>query len=93
MSYVVNGREYDEYSAKNQRIVSKFVSKEVYACVTSMTEFILNVSQNCGCGLNMDAPFTWDDVENIWVNNSEEITDLSIEKDTIEEKLEELQEK
>lgn len=51
----------DYNSIKNQDIKSKFVSREVYGNVTSMASYILNKSFE-----DRNAPFSWDDVENLY---------------------------
>lgn len=81
MKYEVNGKEYDVYSGVNQRILDKFVDREVHANVTDMVEFILKSED-----YNMDAPFTWEDVENVYVDNSSEIEELKEEIEELEDK-------
>lgn len=56
MGYKIGEQEYDFWSCKNQDIVSKFVEREVYCCMTSEVEYILSHDDS-------DAPFTWDDVD------------------------------
>ena len=88
MSYVVNGKEYNMNSSKNQRIISKFVNREVYSNVTDMVEFILQNSYGDACG---EAPFTNDDIENIYVDNSDEIEQLNDYLEELNDELEELE--
>ena len=56
MSYKVGDREYDFWSSKNQTILDKLVGREIYCCVTSVVEYILQQDDS-------NAPFSWDDVE------------------------------
>lgn len=42
MSYIVNGIEYESWSGKNQAILDKLVSREVYCCMTSEMEYMLS---------------------------------------------------
>lgn len=74
-------------SSKNQDIKRKFVEREVFSCVTMMTEYILSKGYE-----DREAPFCMDDVENIYIDNSEEIEKLQEKKEELETKLEELQE-
>ena len=83
MKYEVNGKEYDVYSSANQRILDKFVNKEVYANVTDMVEFILQNSYGDTCG---EAPFTNDDITNAYVDNSDEIEELKEDIEELEDK-------
>lgn len=41
MSYTVNGKTYETYSAVNQRIIDRLVSREVYCCITEEVEYML----------------------------------------------------
>ena len=88
MSYEVNGKEYNMNSSKNQRIISKFVDREVYSNVTDMVEFILQNSYGDACG---EAPFTNDDIENMYVDNSDEIEELNDKLEELNDELEELE--
>ena len=45
MSYTVNGREYDDWSVKNQRILDSLIDREVYCCMTSEVEYMLSKAQ------------------------------------------------
>ena len=67
----------------NQTIKGKFVSNEVKACVSMTTEYILKQEDY------QDAPFTWDDVENLTIDNSEKIEKLQEEIETLEEQAQE----
>ena len=87
MKYEVNGKQYEVWSSKNQSIISKFVDREVYANVTDMVEFILQNSYGYSCG---EAPFTNDDIENMYVDNSDEIEELNEELEELQNKHEEL---
>ena len=58
-------------SSKNQDIKRQFVEREVYANVGTMTEYILNKSYD-----DSEAPFSWDDVENYYIDNSEKIAEI-----------------
>lgn len=73
-------------SNNNQTIKGKFVGREVITCVTSTTEYILN--QN-----DYNAPFSWDDVENYFIDNSDEIEEIEDELLDISEKRRELEDK
>ena len=88
MKYEVNGVEYNVWSSKNQRIIDKFVDREVYANVTSMTEFILQNSHGDACG---EAPFNYEDIENAYVDNSDRIEELNDYLEELNEELEELE--
>lgn len=73
-----------------------FVSREVCTCQTHIVEYVLKKSWE-----DSEAPFSWDDVENYYVDNSEEIEELKDklfediltdeEIDEIEEQIEELE--
>lgn len=41
MSYTVNGKEYDTFSAANQRIIDKLINREVFCCMTQEVEYML----------------------------------------------------
>ena len=73
MSYEVNGKKYNMYSSTNQRILDKFVNREVYSNVTDMVEFILQNSYGDAYG---EPPFTRDDIENAYVDKSYDIEEL-----------------
>jgi DNA repair exonuclease SbcCD ATPase subunit len=73
----------DHNSSKNQEIKRKFVEREVYCCVSGMVEYILSKGYE-----DREAPFTMDDVENIYINNSEEIEELNDKKEELEEQKE-----
>ena len=90
MKYEANGVEYNVWSSKNQRIIDKFVDREVYANVTDMVEFILQNSYGDACG---EPPFTNDDVENVFVDNSDEIEELNEELEELQSKHEELEDR
>lgn len=49
-------------SSKNQEIKRKFVEREVYCCVSGMVEYILSKGYE-----DREAPFTMDDVENLYL--------------------------
>ena len=87
MKYEVNGKQYEVWSSKNQRIISKFVDREVYSNVTDMVEFILQNSYGYACG---EAPFTNEDIENMYVDNSDEIEELNDKLEELQNKHEEL---
>ena len=88
MKYEVNGKQYEVWSSKNQRIISKFVDREVYSNVTDMVEFILQNSYGDACG---EAPFTNDDIENMYVDNSDRIEELNDYLEELNDELEELE--
>lgn len=58
----------DGNTTVNQHIKGLLIQREVHACVSSMVEFIVAQSYEAN-----DAPFTWDDVENLYSINKEEI--------------------
>ena len=62
MGYNINGKEYGYDSIVNQRIKDDFVRRNVYRCVTSIVEYILNKSWE-----DRDAPFCHDDVLHFYV--------------------------
>lgn len=68
----------DYNSSVNQDIKGKLVGREINACVTSLVEYILKQDDR-------EAPFSWDDVENYYVDNSEEIEKLQEQVDKLEE--------
>lgn len=70
----------DKNSSRNQAIKGQFVEREVYTNVNTMVEYILTKSYE-----DNNAPFSWDDVTNYIVDNSEKIEEL-------EQKIEELEE-
>ena len=88
MKYEVNGKQYEVWSSKNQSIIDKFVDREVYANVTDMVEFILQNSYGDAYG---EAPFSNDDVENAYVDNSDRIEKLNDEIEELESEIEELE--
>lgn len=59
MSYEVNGKSYDKYSSKNQRILDKLVEREVYSNVTDMVEDLRRAED---CGIVFED--SWNDFEN-----------------------------
>ena len=95
MSYKVNDREYSFDSYTNQKIVSRFVSEEINVCVTSVAEFIIKVTSEGMpyMDIESEAPFTYNDIENQYVDNTDEIDELQEQVDEMQEKLDELQEK
>ena len=62
MGYIENDIKYDYDSIKNQDIKSKFVNREVMACMTSEVEYILQSGFE-----NSNSPFTIDDIENYYI--------------------------
>ena len=95
MSYKVNDREYSFDSYTNQKIVSRFVSKEINVCVTSVAEFIIKVTSEGMpyMDIESEAPFTYNDIENQYVDNTDEIDELQEQVNEMQEKLDDLQEK
>jgi predicted nuclease with TOPRIM domain len=77
----------NENSNVNQKIKGKFVEREVYANVGTMVEYILNKSCE-----DREAPFTWDDVINMYADNSEEIEDKQEQIDELNNKIMEVNE-
>ncbi len=74
------GFDYSKGNSEvNQRIKSKFVEREVYTCVSTITEYILQKSFE-----DSDAPFSWDDITNRYPDNDEEIDELQEKYDALE---------
>jgi len=92
MKYEVNGKQYEVWCSKNQRIISKFVDREVYSNVTDMVEFILDATRYDGVGSTLcnEAPFNYEDIENMYVDNSDEIEELNDKLEELQNKHEEL---
>lgn len=67
-------------SSKNQDIKRKFVDREVFACVTSMVEYILGKSYE-----DNDTPFSYEDVENYYAPVCPECHGTDITESVIEE--------
>jgi len=65
----------------NQTIKSKFVNCQVKCCVSSMVENILRMSNE-----GYDALFSWDNLENLYIDNSKEIEKLQAEIGELEGK-------
>lgn len=42
MRYNINGVEYESWSANNQRVIDRLVSREVYCCMTAEIEYMLS---------------------------------------------------
>ena len=61
----------DRNSSKNQSIKRHFVEREVMANVGSMVEYILQQEDH------KNAPFTWDDAENLFVPKCPECGDYN----------------
>ena len=57
--YKVNGIEYNYNSSVNQNIKDVFVSKNVFSCVNTMVEYILQKGHE-----DINAPFTYEDITN-----------------------------
>lgn len=76
----------DTQSIKNQEIIGELVEREVGTCLTSMVNYILNKSWE-----DSDAPFSYDDIENNYVNNTKEIEELEEEIESIENRIEEIE--
>jgi len=72
-------------SNANQKVKGHFVGQNVLTCVSMITDYILR--QN-----DYDAPFNWDDVENYFTDNSEEIEELEEELDNITDEIEKTEE-
>lgn len=75
-------------SIKNQRIKEKFIEREVYCCVTNMVEYILKKSYE-----DPDAPFSYEDLENLYPDHSDEIDKLEQKKEELEDKIDDEGEK
>lgn len=73
----------DYTSTKDQEIKEKFVNMHVYSCVTGMVEYILQQNDY------ENAPFTYEDIENLYVYNTDSFGELSEEEKT--DKIEELE--
>lgn len=70
----------------NQKIKGKFIQNEVLACATNLVDYILQQDDY------QNAPFTYDDIENLYIDNSEEIKELEEEREELTEQIEELEE-
>jgi hypothetical protein len=55
-----HNKEQEQFK-RNERIIER----EVYACVTPMVDYILNAAQ-CGEIIHTEAPFSNDDIENLY---------------------------
>lgn len=69
-------------STANQTIKAQFVQREVYTNVGSMVEYILSKSHE---EMDENIPFTWDDVENYYPDNEDEIEEIQERIDNLEE--------
>ena len=65
MGYKVNNNEFDSDSITNQSIKSKFVERNVSACVTSMVNYIIGKQY---MDEDSDGPFEIDDIENYFAS-------------------------
>lgn len=73
----------DYNSIKNQDIKAKFVGMHVYSCVNQMVEYILKQDDY------ENAPFTYEDIDNYYVYNTESFGELSEEEK--DDKIQELE--
>lgn len=72
---------------ENQNILSEFVNSNVFTDVTEIVEYILDTSFS-----NINAPFNHGDIENYYIDNSDEILeieDIFTDIETYEYKFEE----
>jgi len=72
--YTINNTTYDHDSNINQRIKSKFVDQNVYTRANSMVEYILNQD------FDSEAPFSHDDIENLYVHKCPECNSSEFEE-------------
>ena len=70
-------------SNKNQSIKGKFVEREVLSCQSMLVDMLLQQEVE---------GFSYDDIENIYIDNSEEIEELEEKRDNIQEQIDELEE-
>ena len=68
MSYTVSGVDYNEFSAINQRIIDRLVSREVYCCMTQEVEYML---ERVFCG-DDNNPFDESAYDEIFVCDSDD---------------------
>jgi DNA repair exonuclease SbcCD ATPase subunit len=73
-------RDYN--SIKNQSIKGKFVEREIYACVSGMVEYIIKKGFE-----DREAPFTYEDIENLYADNSDKIEELKAQIEELENEL------
>lgn len=82
-------------SIVNQEIKGKLVKKEVVTCMSSYVDYILLTTYESYENYK-NAPFNYDDIENIYIDNSEQIMKLKEkikELEEVEELAEEQEEK
>ena len=72
-------------SGTNQTIKGKLVEREIYCCVTTEVGYILNKAYE-----DVNAPYSYDDVENHSIDNTQEIAALNDELDELEVEVEDL---
>lgn len=68
VSYVINGVEYDYWSAKNQQIVDRLIDREVFCCMTSEMEYMLSKVTDDTYDNKVDNPFDESDLEHLYVH-------------------------
>lgn len=68
-------------STKNQEIKRKFVEREILTCQSMLVEELLKS--------NMDG-FEYDDIENLYINNEDEIEELQEKNENLQEQIDEL---
>lgn len=66
---------------KNFEKEGKIVNNEIYVCQTGLVEELLN-----------NGLFEWDNIQNMYIDNSEQVKELQEQKEEIEEQIEELKE-
>lgn len=80
---------YNYHSIKNQGILRDFVDKEVYCNATTEVEFILGVSV---LETPAEAPYCTEDIENLYINKSDEIEEVKSEIYHYEQLIDEMEE-
>lgn len=60
----------------NQEIKDKFVRQNIYSCITDTTEYILSTTYDSIDNYE-NAPFNYDDIENIYNEEIEEYTEVA----------------
>lgn len=81
MSYKINGVEYETHSATNQKIIDHLVGREVYCCLTSEVEYMLErVYED-----DKNNPLDINDLESLYVKRCSECGDFDFEEMSPEE--------
>lgn len=81
MSYKINGVEYETHSATNQKIIDRLVEREVYCCLTSEVEYMLERVYEG----DKNNPLDINDLESLYVKRCSECGDFDFEEMSPEE--------